>query len=148
MTRVYLAAILIALVLLPAQTHAQQTFVDLWLTPDQQGRWAHESLDFSAAADSFADPMWKGVAAHAAGRYQEAAAAFARLPTAEGFFNRGNAFMKANVERHTFAQTNCKLCFSRRGRSHEALSCACHQRPRKNRRSSSVIDIAVQVGRP
>ena len=39
--------------------------------------------------------MWKGRAAYAAGRYTEAAAAFARLPTAEGFYNRGNALMKA-----------------------------------------------------
>ena len=35
----------------------------LWLTPDQQGRLAYERLEFSAAADLFDDPMWKGTAA-------------------------------------------------------------------------------------
>ena len=69
-------------------------FAALWLTPDQQGRLAHEKKEFSAAADLFEDPMWKGRALYAAGRYPEAAAAFARIPTAEGFYNRGNALMK------------------------------------------------------
>ncbi len=41
------------------------------------------------------DPMWRGTALYAAGRYPEAADAFGRLPTAQGFYNRGNAFMKA-----------------------------------------------------
>ncbi len=69
-------------------------FTALWLTPDQQGRLAYERKEFSEAADLFEDPMWKGRAAHAAGRYPEAADAFARIPTAEGFYNRGNSLMK------------------------------------------------------
>ncbi len=70
-------------------------FTALWLTPDQQGRLAYTRFEFSAATDRFEDPMWKGTAAYAAGRYEEAADSFGRIPTAEGFFNRGNAFMKA-----------------------------------------------------
>ena len=70
-------------------------FTALWLSPDQQGRLAYENKEFSAAADLFEDPEWRGRAAYAAGRYTEAAAAFARIPTAEGFYNRGNAHMKA-----------------------------------------------------
>lgn len=70
-------------------------FEALWLTPDQRGRLAWEAREFSQAADLFEDPMWKGRALYAAGRYQEAAAVYARIPTAEGFFNRGNALMKA-----------------------------------------------------
>ncbi len=69
-------------------------FTALWLTRDQQGRLAYERKEFSEAADLFEDPMWKGRAAHAAGRYPEAADAFARIPTAEGFYNRGNSLMK------------------------------------------------------
>jgi Ca-activated chloride channel family protein len=70
-------------------------FAALWLTPDQQGRLAYERQDFSAAGEVFEDPTWQGTALYAAGRYPEAADAFGRLPTAQGFYNRGNAFMKA-----------------------------------------------------
>lgn len=69
-------------------------FSALWLTPDQQGRLAYENLEFSEAADLFEDPMWKATAAYASGRYTEAADTFGRIPNAEGFYNRGNAFMK------------------------------------------------------
>ena len=71
------------------------SFKALWLTPDQQGHLAWEDREFSQAADLFQDPMWKGRALYAAGRYEEAAAVYARIPTAEGFYNRGNALMKA-----------------------------------------------------
>jgi Ca-activated chloride channel family protein len=69
-------------------------FVSLWLTPDQRARLAYENLEFPQAFELFEDPAWKGVAAYDAGLYAESAAAFGRTPTAEGFFNRGNAFMK------------------------------------------------------
>jgi len=68
--------------------------IALWLTPDQQGQWAYDRLRFSEAADLFEDAMRKGQAAYAAGRYAEAAAAFGRLPSAQAFYNRGNAQMK------------------------------------------------------
>ncbi len=70
-------------------------FVSLWLTPDQQARQAYERLEFQAAYERFEDPAWKGIAAYDSGLYEDSAAAFGRLATAEGFFNRGNAFMKA-----------------------------------------------------
>ncbi len=69
-------------------------FSALWLTPDQQGRLAYENLEFVEAADLFEDPMWKATAAYTAGRYTEAADTFGRIPSAEGFYNRGNAFLK------------------------------------------------------
>ena len=71
-------------------------FSALWLTPDQQGRLAYENLEFAEAADLFEDPMWKATAAYAAGRYTEAADTFGRIPSAEGFYNRGNALLKGN----------------------------------------------------
>jgi Ca-activated chloride channel family protein len=70
-----------------------------WLTPDQQGRRAYESLEFKDAYERFEDPAWKGVAAYDSGLYAESADAFGRIPTAEGFFNRGNAFMKGREYR-------------------------------------------------
>lgn len=73
--------------------------VSLWLTPDQQGRRAYESLEFKDAYEHFEDPAWKGVAAYDSGLYAESADAFGRIPTAEAFFNRGNAFMKGREYR-------------------------------------------------
>ena len=79
--------------LAPGQVRADG-FWDLWLTPDQQGRYAYDRKQFAAAADLFEDPMWKGVAAYRTGKYIEAAETFARVPTAEGLFNMGNALVK------------------------------------------------------
>jgi len=69
-------------------------FADMWLTPDQQGRLAFERGDYAAAAERFTDPMWRGVALYRAGRYDEAIDAFARLDTAESWFDQGNALAK------------------------------------------------------
>lgn len=77
------------------QTMRVGDFASLWLTPDQQARRAYEALEFREAYERFEDPGWKGVAAYDSGLYEESAASFGRIATAEGFFNRGNAFMKA-----------------------------------------------------
>ena len=69
-------------------------FASLWLSNDQQARRAYEALEFQDAFERFEDPAWKGVAAYRSGLYAESAAAFGRLGTAQGFYNRGNAFMK------------------------------------------------------
>ena len=71
------------------------SFAALWMTPDQQAHRIYESLEFQEAYERFEDPAWKGVAAYDSGLYEESATAFGRIPTAEGFYNRGNAFMKA-----------------------------------------------------
>ncbi len=79
--------------LAPGQVRADG-FWNLWLTPDQQGRYAYERKQFGSAAKLFEDPMWKGTAAYRAGKYIDAADAFARVPTAAGLFNMGNALVK------------------------------------------------------
>ncbi len=89
-----LAATLLAAVTLAAMTWRQQSFIGLWLTPDQQAARLFREVRFEAAADRFQDPAWQGIAYYRHGAYAEAADAFGRLGTAEGFFNRGNAFMK------------------------------------------------------
>ncbi len=70
-------------------------FIDLFLTSDQQGRTLYERKDYLAAAGAFSDPAWTGTAQYRAGKYSEAAESYGRLASAAGFFNRGNAFMRA-----------------------------------------------------
>jgi Ca-activated chloride channel family protein len=79
----------------PAPAHAAGwRFADLWLTPDQQGRYYFQQGDYATAAERFSDPMWKGVAFYRAGKYQEAFEAFARVDTAESYYNQGNALAR------------------------------------------------------
>jgi Ca-activated chloride channel homolog len=73
---------------------AEWRFADAWLTPDQQGQLAYEGGDYAGAAARFADPMWRGVALYRAGRYDESIDAFARVDTAESYFDQGNALAK------------------------------------------------------
>ena len=73
---------------------AEWRFVDLWLTPDQQGRVLYDRGDYAGAAERFADPMWRGAALYRAGRYDDAIDAFARVDTAESDFNQGDALAK------------------------------------------------------
>ena len=84
----------VASVLLGWQTWRHGDFIGLWFTPDQQAQRAYERREFQRAAGLFEDPAWKGVAAYRSGQYAESASSFGRLPTAVGFFNRGNALMK------------------------------------------------------
>jgi Ca-activated chloride channel family protein len=66
-------------------------FADLWLTPDQQGRYYFEKGDYGTAAERFEDPMWKGLALCRERKYDEAISSFALMNTAESWFNQGNA---------------------------------------------------------
>ena len=66
----------------------------IWLTPDQQGRVLYDRGDYAAAAERFADPMWRGVALYRAGRYDDAIDAFARVDSAESYFDQGDALAK------------------------------------------------------
>jgi Ca-activated chloride channel family protein len=84
----------LAIALLGWLSYRAEEPLSLWLTPDQRGRLAYEEKEFSDAMDLFEDPMWKGAAGYASGRYVEAADAFSRVPTAIGWFNRGDALIK------------------------------------------------------
>ncbi|MCY1239146.1 Tetratricopeptide repeat protein [compost metagenome] len=90
------AVYLLAISLLMSNERAEAAdnrFLDLWLTPDQQGRRAFEQGDFQGAAEKFADPTWRGAALYRAGRFQDAIDAFAETDTAESYYNQGNALM-------------------------------------------------------
>jgi Ca-activated chloride channel homolog len=66
-------------------------FIDLWMTPDQQGRYYDEKGDFATAAERFQDPMWKGLALCQQKDYEGALNQFALVDTPESWFNQGNA---------------------------------------------------------
>ena len=97
------AVTLLALLAIAAFWWRNGDLRSLWLTSDQQARLLYESLQFANAAETFEDPMWRGRAAYAAGQYEQAAEAFGRIPDASGFFNRGNALMKAFEYRQAIA---------------------------------------------
>ncbi|MBY5591906.1 VWA domain-containing protein [Rhizobium leguminosarum] len=87
------SAVLLAVHMLSPDGARADGLMDMWLTQDQQGRIAFERGDFDAAAASFADPMWKGVALYRAGKFQEAVDAFAAMESAESWYDQGNAFL-------------------------------------------------------
>ena len=53
-----------------------QWWMDLWLTPDQQGQWYFNKNNYTKAAQHYQDPLHKGVAFYYAAEYQQAYAAF------------------------------------------------------------------------
>jgi Ca-activated chloride channel family protein len=75
-------------------TSREASYIDVWLTTDQQATLRYERLDFAQAAGQFRDPQWKAMAQYRSGQYVEAAATWARTPDATGFYNRGNALMR------------------------------------------------------
>lgn len=68
---------------------------EVWLTPDQQGRYHYERDEFAVASARFQDPMWRGLASYRAGELDDAIDAFARLDTADADFNLGNTYARA-----------------------------------------------------
>ncbi|HYI28731.1 MAG TPA: VWA domain-containing protein [Bradyrhizobium sp.] len=87
-------AVMLVLTLPVAPADAQEQphrFTDIWLTPDQQGRIAFDRGDYREAAQRFADPMWRGIAAYRALDFLTAAQEFRKIETTEGRFALGNA---------------------------------------------------------
>lgn len=69
------------------------SWADWWLLPDQQGQKLYDNGQFAAAAEIFEDPGRRGAAYFRAGDFENAAAVFGRIPTAEASYNRGNALV-------------------------------------------------------
>ena len=69
-------------------------WMDLFLTPDQQGRYAFEQEDYQTAAERFEDPYWKGISLYRLGNYDEAVNQFALLESAEAYFYLGNCYSR------------------------------------------------------
>jgi Ca-activated chloride channel family protein len=70
---------------------ANFSWLDLWMTPDQQGRYYFQKADYKKAAEKFEDPLWRGLASAHAGDYDAALNAFALSDAAESWYNQGNA---------------------------------------------------------
>jgi Ca-activated chloride channel family protein len=85
---------------------------DLWLTPDQQGRMAFEKHDYAEAESHFVDPFWKGVAAYRAGHWSAAIENFARIDSADSYYNQGNAL--ANLGKLPEAAASYREALKRR----------------------------------
>ncbi|EGG28932.1 TPR domain protein in aerotolerance operon [Aequoribacter fuscus] len=68
-----------------------QSFVNLWLTPDQQGRLWFELGDYQRAARTFENPRWQGFSLYAAEDFDEAANYFSRFKDAQSLLTRANA---------------------------------------------------------
>ena len=68
-------------------------WLGLWWTADQQGQRLMNREQYAAAAETFREPVRQGVAWYRAGEFQKAEQAFARDPSAEAEFNRGNSLI-------------------------------------------------------
>ena len=84
---------LMLLVLFPHPTAEalRDRFLDLWMTPDQQGRYYFEKGNYPLAAARFENPMWKGLSLSRSGDYASALDQFSLSDSAEAWYNQGNA---------------------------------------------------------
>ncbi|MGI9285259.1 MAG: VWA domain-containing protein [Pseudomonadales bacterium] len=76
----------------PAASAEGLRFADLWLTPDQQGRYYFDKGDYNTAAQRFQDPAWRGISLYLDENFAAAAEAFVQIETAQGLYNLGNAW--------------------------------------------------------
>jgi len=104
-----LIAILPIGIAVPRVAAADSALLDLWLTPDQQGRWMMEEENPEAAASLFEDPMWRGVALYRSGKYELAASAFGAVGSADGEFNLGNVRMRQREYRQALTSYESAL---------------------------------------
>ncbi|MFY7697567.1 MAG: tetratricopeptide repeat protein [Legionella sp.] len=76
--------------LIPGCLHA--TILDkIFLSKDQQAQRMMNKHDYLQAKQLFKRKDWRAVAAYRAGQYEDAAALFKQLNTADGYYNQGNA---------------------------------------------------------
>jgi Ca-activated chloride channel homolog len=85
------AAMAVVFLAPPFGDNNQFSWLDLWMTHDQQGRYYFEHGEYQKAGDKFDDPQWKGIAFERAGDYDAALTAFALSDSAEAWYNQGNA---------------------------------------------------------
>ena len=66
---------------------------DLWLTRNQQAYRLMQKNQFTEAQKTFADSAWQATAAFRAKDYTRASETYAKLKTADGYYNQGNALV-------------------------------------------------------
>jgi Ca-activated chloride channel family protein len=86
--RLWMALLLVVLVWIVADPKA---FVNLWLTPDQQGRIWFKLGEYEHAARTFEDPRWKGFSLYAGQDFTTAERYFSQYQDAESLLARANA---------------------------------------------------------
>jgi Ca-activated chloride channel family protein len=84
--------VLLGLLLVPGSAVASG-FLELWLTPDQQGDRLLAQERYPEAAAAYSDPARRAVAYYRGGDFERAAAVWGSLATPEAAFNRGNALV-------------------------------------------------------
>jgi len=116
----------VAIIFVLPQPGAQTGFhwLDLWLTPDQQGRYYFQKGNYTEAANRYEDPLWKGLSFIRASYPDAALNAFALSDSAEAWYDQGNilahltkyaeaaqAYQQALARRHPWpdAQQNLEL---------------------------------------
>ena len=98
--------------IMPPGDSGRFSWMDLWLTHDQQGRYYYQKGKYQKAAEKFEDPLWKGLAFSHAGDYEDALNAFALIDTAEAWYNQGNAL--AHLEKYPEAMQAYQQALARR----------------------------------
>lgn len=69
-------------------------FMDLWMTPDQQGQWYLDRGEYVEAAKRFQDPLMKGVSYYYSVEFKKAHHYFMMVDSDEGMFNAGLALAR------------------------------------------------------
>lgn len=72
----------------------QQAWMDLWLTPDQQGDRAFNQQEYLQAAQYYQDPFLKGIAYYYAAQFEAAYISFMQQPTHQSTLYAGNALAR------------------------------------------------------
>jgi Ca-activated chloride channel homolog len=86
--RLWLALVATTLVWMLANP---QGFLNLWLTPDQQGRLWFELGEYERASRVFEDPRWRGFSLYAGEDFSMAERYFSQYQDAESLLARANA---------------------------------------------------------
>ncbi|WP_121665526.1 vWA domain-containing protein [Mesonia aquimarina] len=80
--------------LLLCSCNSENSFSDIWFTKDYQGQRLSDAENYKNAAETYSDPLRKGIAYFKANNYESAISAFAKDTTAEGAYNLGLAYFK------------------------------------------------------
>lgn len=84
---VWTTAVLVVVML----TGSTRVGIDFWMLPDRRAQRMLNAGDAAAAADTFRDPLLRGVAEFRAGQFKEAASTFAGIPGVDAIYNQANA---------------------------------------------------------
>lgn len=84
-----------AVFVLLAATFSSEAWAGWLWTDAYEAQNLYDKGQYTAAAEKFADPLWRGAAQYRAGDYQAAAQSFAAIDGTEALYNQGNAVAKA-----------------------------------------------------